>query len=295
MAAKEALVGLLLHFFRSLKTIRGEKRMTERIVGKVRFCNPVSGVGMVKVEDVGDVFFHVNDLPINDGFKAIIPGKRFEFDLVESAEGKPRAEKIRLLEGTGVVTRRFSFGIDFEVNNGFVCLRVDTLGRITAVDENPLHPDALADGYVRAYYGGLREKGEFKGFNLRLPEVNFERAIVVADSDKNPRVKQAREYKGVKPGSYLVSVDTDGKAIVHTIGFHLQSVPLDKGDSRVQVWIVIHPRFKHQFDIVVGISEDTIRQQIPIGGMARDNDGFARAIAVAFQRMAAAQKPAPAH
>lgn len=268
--------------------------MGQRMKGEVRFCNPVSGVGMVTAEEIGDVFFHVNDLPMT-GFKAIVPGKQFEFDLVTSPEGKNQAKKIKLLNGTGIthhdwpsVDRRISLGGD----NGSIFLRVDKLGRIMAVDGQPIRPTASGDGYVRAYYVGLRYPGTFKRFTLRLPAPTAEYVMILTDHQKQPRNIQTRDYDGVPPGSYLVSVDSSGQALVNTIGVRHQSIP-DQEDSNVQLWIVIHPRFKYQFNLSGGISKESILSQIPTGGMQRDNDGFARAIAVAFQRMAeTAQKPA---
>lgn len=269
--------------------------MAERMVGKVRFCNPVSGVGMVEVEGMGDVFFHVNDLPIADGFMAILPGKKFGFSLVTSGEGKHRAKEIKLIEGTGVphydwpATRTIALS-----KEGVVFLRVDAIGRVVASDGKPVRPTASADGFVRAYYMGIHQKGDFRGFTLKLPVPTSSQAVVLADTGKAPRKAQSKEYEQVRPGSYLVSVNSKGEAVVYTIGVRHQSIPgVDKSETKVQLWIVIYARYRQQFNLGKGIIEEAMKAQITSGGMDRDNDGFARAISVAFQRMAdAARKPA---
>jgi len=248
-------------------------------------------MGFFEVEGMEDVFFHVGELPImGNGFRAVLAGKKAEFDVVTSTDGKLQAQNIHLLEGTGVTHVDWppTRVLDFGTQKGFVSLRVDALGRLVTTNGRAIAANVVADGYVRAYYTGIHNPRDFKGFSLKIPKPTSSRTVVVADMDKEPRSVQRTCYDKVLPGSYIVTVDSAGKAVVYTVGIRHQSITgAAKEDPKRQTWVVLHVRYRQGFDLKKGITDEVIKSQILTSGkLERDNDGFARAIATAFQRMA---------
>lgn len=271
---------------------------SQAIEGKVRFCHAVSGTGMVPDRDGNDIFFHARQMPLPGKlFQAIVPGKkiRFVFEKSEGRTGSTGGWRVKdgtleLPEGTGI-THDPAAELKLGAQDGYVRLRIDSLGRMVATDGNAVKPSAHADGYVRAYAGGYGDKDAIKGFNLTLPEPTAKLVVVLADNQKSPRRVQREEYERINLGSYISVAHADGRVQIYVIGVRQQ--PLERGhhalgrNGREQMyrWIVIHNRLEYTFDPTRVSSEAEVVAQIPSSGMKRDNDGFAKMVAAAFERM----------
>jgi|GEM_PF-2627107 len=261
----------------------------------VRFCQAVSGTGMVLDQDGNDIFFHARQLPIGSKlFQAIVPGKKISFVPVRSQGGrggwKVKDGSLKLVEGTGMIHDLTAPELKLDEKDGFVDLRIDALGRMVATDGRAIRPGAYADGYVRAYFGGYGEKDALEGFDLTLPEPTGDLVVVLADGQKNPRKVQKEDYDGIGLGSYICVAHADGRVQIYVIGIRQQPIAGHHAVSRDGKemnyrWVVIHNRFECKLDPARVSTEADIAAQIPSSGMRRDNDGFAKMIAAAFRRM----------
>lgn len=279
----------------------------QTVTGKVRFCHAVSGTGMVLDPDGNYIFFHTRQLTV-DGklFQAIVPGKKISFVPVRSQGGRGgwqmKEGTLELLEGTGIAHDPEAPELWLEEQSGFVKLRIDALGRMVATDargrvatdRKPIKPSEYADGYVRAYFGGYCKKDAIKGFNLTLPEPSAELVVILADGQKNPRRFQQEEYERISLGSYICVANSDGRVRIFVIGIRQQPIKGHHAVSRdgkemTYRWVVIHNRFEQKFDPALVSTESEVAAQIPSSGMRRDNDGFAKMIAAAFERMCEAK------
>ena len=73
-----------------------EKKMGERIQGKVKWFNEEKGFGFIEREDGGeDVFLHFSAL-VQDGFKSVAEDARVEFIVTQGPKG-PKAEDVTTL------------------------------------------------------------------------------------------------------------------------------------------------------------------------------------------------------
>jgi CspA family cold shock protein len=68
-----------------------EERMSERIVGTVKWFNSGKGYGFITREDGPDVFVHFSAIT-GEGFRTLEEGQTVEFTIVEGPKGPQAAD-----------------------------------------------------------------------------------------------------------------------------------------------------------------------------------------------------------
>jgi len=71
---------------------KGAKKMSERIIGTVKWFNGSKGYGFIEREDGEDVFVHYSEIQ-SDGFRNLDEGQRVEFTITEGQKG-PQASNV---------------------------------------------------------------------------------------------------------------------------------------------------------------------------------------------------------
>jgi CspA family cold shock protein len=66
--------------------LHGERKMTERIVGTVKWFNARKGYGFIGREDGEDVFVHFTAITM-DGYRRLDEGQNVEFTIEEGPKG----------------------------------------------------------------------------------------------------------------------------------------------------------------------------------------------------------------
>lgn len=245
--------------------------------GRVKFFNVSKAFGFITGEDGKEYYVREGSIQM-DGLRLLLPDWEVEFTPLEGKDKGPLATEVKPLELSGLVTHSLydtipGWGmVDLVIALGDEVLA--TLSGLVAVAEIEMA------GLLRAY----RVSGRVDGFNFTLPAVTPERAFVLLDPQKNP-LPTSRDYKGVAPGSYLLMLhESTGEVSISNLGRRYQ--PDQKAPNN---WAIIERRFYHKYDL--GLNAPTIREQTPLSGMQRDNDGFVAAIeaAVAYSELARTQ------
>jgi CspA family cold shock protein len=80
------------HFFFLLE---GANKMSERIIGTVKWFNGTKGYGFLARETGPDVFVHYSSIQ-GDGFRNLTEGQQVEFTVEQGAKGPQAAEVVIL-------------------------------------------------------------------------------------------------------------------------------------------------------------------------------------------------------
>jgi cold shock protein len=75
--------------------VLGEKRMSERIVGTVKWFNTAKGYGFLGRENGDDVFVHFSSIK-SDGFRRLEKGQAVEFSIEEGPKGLQASQVVPL-------------------------------------------------------------------------------------------------------------------------------------------------------------------------------------------------------
>jgi CspA family cold shock protein len=75
--------------------VKGNKAVSEREVGTVKWFNNSKGYGFIAREGADDVFVHYSAIQ-GDGFKTLEEGDRVEFSVEQSPKGLQAANVVRL-------------------------------------------------------------------------------------------------------------------------------------------------------------------------------------------------------
>jgi CspA family cold shock protein len=80
---------------KSTPLVKGNKAVSEREVGTVKWFNNSKGYGFIAREGADDVFVHYSAIQ-GDGFKTLEEGDRVEFSVEQSPKGLQAANVVRL-------------------------------------------------------------------------------------------------------------------------------------------------------------------------------------------------------
>ncbi len=238
--------------------------------GTVEFFNVTKGVGVVRGEDGKNYFAHYSKI-VGNGLKFLLAGERVGFTKIQHDQQKgPQATKISVLAPRTDVKKNPREIV--LADNQTTLLRLNGLGLIHSINGKLVKPSTEVAGRFKAYYVGTHR---IQGFDVLMPSSNEDAAFVLLDPEKNPRawMPYDMKYTKVHNGSYVLTVDTDGKVRVQCFGRRHQEDK--KGEHRN--WIIVERRFAHRYD-VTDASEDSLRSQTPTSGFERDNDGFVKGI-----------------
>lgn len=72
-----------------------EYRMSERIIGTIKWFNESRGYGFISREDGDDVFVHYTSIQ-GDGFRTLVEGQRVEFSVEKGPKGLQATEVVPL-------------------------------------------------------------------------------------------------------------------------------------------------------------------------------------------------------
>jgi CspA family cold shock protein len=70
---------------------KGEKEMSERVVGTVKWFNSSKGYGFIQREGGPDVFVHFSAIKV-DGYKSLTEGQQVEFSIEQGPKGLQAAD-----------------------------------------------------------------------------------------------------------------------------------------------------------------------------------------------------------
>jgi len=76
--------------------IHGERRMSERITGEVKWFSATKGFGFIGHEGGEDVFVHFSAIEM-DGYRRLKEGQKVEFS-IEQGEKGPQAANVKVIE-----------------------------------------------------------------------------------------------------------------------------------------------------------------------------------------------------
>jgi cold shock protein len=69
-----------------LDSLQGEKEMSERVIGTVKWFNASKGYGFIERQDGPDVFVHFSAIE-SDGFRSLQEGQQVEFSIEQGPKG----------------------------------------------------------------------------------------------------------------------------------------------------------------------------------------------------------------
>lgn len=249
--------------------------------GAVQFFNVTKGVGVVRGEDGKEYFAHHSKI-VGNGLRFLLAGEHVEFTKIQHDQQEgPQAIKIKALTLRAGIKENPREIVLADGQATF--LRLNGLGLIHAINGKLVKPNTEAEGHFKAYYVGTHR---IQGFDVLMPESNEDAAFVLLDPGKNPRawIPYNMKYTKVQTGSYVLTVDRDGKVRVQCFGRRHQEDK--KGEHRN--WIIVERRFAHRYDLT-DASENSLRAQTPTSGFERDNDGFIKGILRGLEYMEAAR------
>jgi CspA family cold shock protein len=85
----------LRHHHQFFFLLEGANKMSERIIGTVKWFNGTKGYGFLARETGPDVFVHYSSIQ-GDGFRNLTEGQQVEFTVEQGAKGPQAAEVVIL-------------------------------------------------------------------------------------------------------------------------------------------------------------------------------------------------------
>lgn len=243
--------------------------------GIVEFFNNVKGLGFVAAGDQR-YFVHESDI-LMSGFRTLLPGWEVEFEIQRSQKGLA-CRDVLPPEGLAGLKKGQKEG-NPRLEDGIVKMVVDN-------DFKPSFPEVqkkttryMAAATFTAYYTGEVVVGKILELEMSLPAQSPPaRVTLLLDPEKNPRrIQEDGQYKHVANGSYVLVVSKTGQVGVWCVGRQYQRFNTENGEN----WLVVEQRFMGQ--VIPNANPDLIRKQLPTSGLKRNNDGFAKGIARAFE------------
>jgi cold shock CspA family protein len=251
--------------------------------GTVEFFHNVRGVGFINISG-RRYFVHQNDI-LMSGFRTLLPGWEVEFEGKQSDKGLV-AKKVRPPEGFQGLRKQQKEGAPVLLG-GVVRMAVDRspdgIFHCSFPEIQQKTTKWVSAENFTACYTGQVVVGKIHEMAITLPPREMtggERVMVLLDQDKNPRkVDESGEYNHVALGSYVVAASPDGRVGIWCIGRRYQPFSAENGEN----WLVVEQRW--QGKVAPSINPNIVRNELAqhSSGLKRDNDGFARGIARAFE------------
>lgn len=246
--------------------------------GIVEFFNNVKGLGfLIGPSNTNDRYFvHESDI-LMSGFRTLLSGWEVEFEAKKMFQKGLACGYVRPPGGLAGLKKGQKEG-NPRLADGVVKMMVDSEFKPSFPEVQEKTTRYVAAATFTAYYTGEVVVGKILELEMSLPAQSSARVTLLLDPEKHPRrFQEDGQYKHVANGSYVLAATSEGQVGLWCIGRRYQPFNVDNGEN----WLVLEQRFIGH--IAPSFSAEDVRKQLPTSGLKRDNDGFAKGIARAFE------------